>query len=72
MTKKIVKKNYVVENNIGKNGEIRLPARPLKNEIDAKAAVVALGVSTYKSAITALFVDSQVPLPMPYITWTPK
>mmetsp|Transcript_34814 Transcript_34814/g.33127 ORF Transcript_34814/g.33127 Transcript_34814/m.33127 type:complete len:124 (-) Transcript_34814:1046-1417(-) len=44
------------------------PARPLVNEIDAKAAVIALGVSTYKSAITALFVDSQVPLPTPYIT----
>jgi hypothetical protein len=54
-----------VENNSWKIGEIGLPARPLKNEIDAKAAVVALGVSTYKSAITALLVDSQVPLPMP-------
>lgn len=44
------------------------PANPLKKDIEANAAVVRSGVSTNRSAITALLVFSHVPRPIPYTT----
>lgn len=47
---------------------IMVPANPLKKEIEANAAVVRSGVSANRSAMTALFVFSHVPRPIPYTT----